>query len=107
MVEAIHYANAVGKTFQHLYLIYLFIFIEIYKQIFLRDFIYFQFQFLLVLLHTTINYFSECSYPKGYDIAFLIYGVFIMGLFLNFYKQSYTKAQATKKEKLNGANKKD
>lgn len=65
------------------------------------------FQFLLVLLHTTVNYLSDCSYPKGYDIAFLIYGVFIMGLFLNFYKQSYTKAQAKKQEKLNGANKKD
>lgn len=60
-------------------------------------------QFTIVLIHTAINYFSECSYPKGYDIAFMLYGAFIMSLFLNFYRQSYVaKKQAKKLEQQNG-----
>lgn len=50
-------------------------------------------QFGIVLLHTSINYFSKCTYPKGFDIAFMSYGIFIMILFLNFYRQSYLKSK--------------
>ena len=61
-----------------------------------------------MLVHTAVNYFSDCTYPKGYDIAFMIYGVFIKFLFLNFYRQSYLKSkrEAAAKKKLNGSSKK-
>lgn len=59
-------------------------------------------QFFFVLIHSTVNYFAECNYPKGYDIAFIIYGVYITLLFLNFYRKSYSKAKKLKEQ--NGNN---
>jgi hypothetical protein len=39
--------------------------------------------------HSIINLISECEYPKGYSLAFVIYGVVITFLFMNFYRKSY------------------
>ena len=48
------------------------------------------------MIHSTANVLSDCPYPKGYSIAFILYGIFITLLFLNFYKQSYSKEKSGK-----------
>ena len=53
-------------------------------------------QFAIIVVHSLVNIYSECSYPKGFSWAFIIYGLFITLLFLNFYSHSYTKP--TKKD---------
>jgi hypothetical protein len=50
-------------------------------------------QFVIVMVHSITNIVSECSYPKGYSISFVVYGVFITMLFLNFYLKSYSKVE--------------
>lgn len=53
-----------------------------------------KFQFLLVLIHSSTNLVdSDCTFPKGYTIAFISYGIFITLLFLNFYNESYNPNQ--------------
>lgn len=42
------------------------------------------------MTHSILNLASECEYPKGYSLAFVIYGVVITLLFMNFYQKSYT-----------------
>ena len=57
-------------------------------------------QFMIIMTHAVVNIFQkDCAYPKGYSIAFVLYGIFITSLFMNFYKKSYTKTEG-KKEKL-------
>nr|QBO55913.1 elongation of very long chain fatty acid 9c [Brachionus koreanus] len=49
-------------------------------------------QFFVIMSHAVVNIFQKnCEYQKGYSIAFVIYGVFITSLFLNFYNKSYSK----------------
>lgn len=48
-------------------------------------------QFFVICVHSLTNIYAECSYPKGFSWSFIIYGVFIALLFLNFYSNSYTK----------------
>jgi len=54
-------------------------------------------QFFFVMVHSIVNVFSECSYQKGYSIAFISYGLFITALFMNFYIKSYS--QSPKKQR--------
>ena len=51
-----------------------------------------------------VNIYTECSYPKGFSWAFVIYGVVITLLFLNFYSKSYGGNENSKKNKTNGLN---
>nr|QBO55933.1 elongation of very long chain fatty acid 9c [Brachionus rotundiformis] len=49
-------------------------------------------QFFVIMTHAVVNIFQKnCAYQKGYSIAFVLYGVFITSLFLNFYHKSYSK----------------
>ncbi len=52
-------------------------------------------QFGIVVVHSSVNCFVDCAYPKGFNYAFMSYGLFIALLFTNFYFQSY-KNQAPK-----------
>lgn len=56
-------------------------------------------QFFVIMAHSTVNLFSDCSYPKGFSWAFFIYGIFITMLFANFYVQSYNKKQKASSDK--------
>lgn len=59
------------------------------------------FQFLVIMIHSIVNLSSDCTYSRGFSRAFVIYGIFITALFMNFYIQSYNKpkkANATKKD---------
>lgn len=48
-------------------------------------------QFGIVMVHAIVNILDrDCPYPKGYSIAFVLYGSFITALFLNFYRRSYS-----------------
>ena len=49
------------------------------------------------MTHSLVNLGSECSYPKGYSLAFIVYGVVITLLFMNFYLESYTKPKKNDK----------
>lgn len=49
-----------------------------------------------MLAHTAVNFFTECSYPKGYDIAFMVYGIFLTSLFVKFYRDSYLENKQKK-----------
>ena len=98
MVEKVYYSNAISKYMldRHVCIFSISETIVTDKYhviIFFINFIFSQVQFGIVLLHTSINYFSKCTYPKGFDIAFMSYGIFIMILFLNFYRQSYLKSK--------------
>ena len=46
--------------------------------------------------HSIINLSSECEYPKGYSLAFVVYGVVITFLFMNFYHKSYNNQAKSK-----------
>ena len=35
---------------------------------------------------------NDCSFPKGFSLSYLIYGMIITGFFANFYIQSYIKS---------------
>nr|QBO55931.1 elongation of very long chain fatty acid 9a [Brachionus rotundiformis] len=49
-------------------------------------------QFTIVISHAIINLFQkECTYPKGWSWAAIIYTSFMALLFMNFYKKSYKK----------------
>ncbi|CAF2443857.1 unnamed protein product [Rotaria sp. Silwood2] len=48
-------------------------------------------QFVAVIGHSSINLITPCSFPKIFDISFLLYGISILLLFSNFYLQSYIK----------------
>jgi hypothetical protein len=52
---------------------------------------------MIILIHSTVNVLNtDCSYPKGFDWAFIIYGIVITILFLNFYSKSYTENKSKK-----------
>ena len=54
---------------------------------------------MVVMSHSIMNIFStDCTYPKGFSWSFVIYGVLITALFMNFYVQSYNKKPIAKKE---------
>ncbi|XP_071502102.1 very long chain fatty acid elongase 4-like [Diadema antillarum] len=46
-------------------------------------------QFFMVLLHTGVNIFVDCSFPKGFDYAVFLYAVSMVLLFGNFYSKAY------------------
>ena len=48
-------------------------------------------QFVAVMVHSAVNIYSDCSFPKGFSVSYLVYGFIIMSFFLNFYVQSYIK----------------
>ena len=80
----------------NVFLFYNFFFIEFKNEISLN-----QFQFLVIMIHSIVNLSSDCTYSRGFSRAFVIYGIFITALFMNFYIQSYNKpkkANATKKD---------
>ena len=58
---------------------------------------------MVILIHSIVNILdTECTYPKGFDWAFVIYGIVITILFLNFYSKSYSENKS-KKNVTNGA----
>lgn len=48
-------------------------------------------QFFAVMFHSILNLYTECSFPKGFSLSYLVYGMIITGFFANFYVQSYIK----------------
>jgi elongation of very long chain fatty acids protein 4 len=46
-------------------------------------------QFFAVMLHSAVNFYAPCSFPKGFSLGYLGYGVVITLFFMNFYIQSY------------------
>ena len=51
-------------------------------------------QFSIVISHAFVNLFQkECTYPKGWSYAAIIYTSLMAGLFMNFYKNSYSKSK--------------
>lgn len=49
-------------------------------------------QFFAVMTHSIVNVFAkDCSFPKGFSLSYLVYGMIITGFFANFYMQSYLK----------------
>ena len=63
-------------------------------------------QFLFVMIHSIFNILdTKCTYPKGFSWSFVIYGVFITALFMNFYQKAYT-AQVVKSKDVSKAAKK-
>ncbi|XP_042370085.1 elongation of very long chain fatty acids protein 4-like, partial [Plectropomus leopardus] len=53
-------------------------------------------QFLLVLLHSGHNLFTECDYPDSMNLVVFSYCVTLIILFSNFYYQSYLKKKKQK-----------
>ncbi|CAF1177506.1 unnamed protein product [Adineta ricciae] len=45
-------------------------------------------QFVMVLIHSAVNFLTPCNYAKIFDVSFFLYGVSILTLFLNFYLQN-------------------
>ena len=54
-------------------------------------------QFFAVMVHSIVNTYAACSFPKGFSISYLVYGMIITVLFTNFYMQSYLQKQSEKK----------
>lgn len=48
-------------------------------------------QFFAVMFHSILNINANCSFPKGFSISYLVYGMIITGFFANFYVQAYIK----------------
>ncbi|XP_054764826.2 very long chain fatty acid elongase 4-like [Lytechinus pictus] len=55
-------------------------------------------QFFMVLFHTGLNIFVECSFPQGFNYAVFLYAISMVLLFGNFYSKSYHK-EKTEKDK--------
>ncbi|XP_078656359.1 very long chain fatty acid elongase 4-like [Branchiostoma floridae x Branchiostoma belcheri] len=55
-------------------------------------------QFVAILTHTTVNFFSDCDFPQGFNIAVMAYMVSLIILFGNFYYQEYVKRARQKKQ---------
>ncbi|CAH1256890.1 ELOVL4 [Branchiostoma lanceolatum] len=55
-------------------------------------------QFVAILTHTTVNFFSDCEFPQVYNIAVMAYSVSLIILFSNFYYQEYVKRGNRKKQ---------
>eukprot|EP00058_Branchiostoma_floridae_P020530 XP_002606020.1 hypothetical protein BRAFLDRAFT_129515 [Branchiostoma floridae] len=55
-------------------------------------------QFVAILTHTTVNFFSDCDFPQGFNIAVMAYMVSLIILFGNFYYQEYVKRASQKKK---------
>jgi elongation of very long chain fatty acids protein 4 len=53
-------------------------------------------QFFAVMVHSIVNTFATCSFPKPFSISYLVYGMVITLLFSNFYMQSYNKKNSEK-----------
>jgi elongation of very long chain fatty acids protein 4 len=53
-------------------------------------------QFFVIMIHALVNIASECTYPKGFSWSFVIYGILITALFMNFYQKSYTSPKKNK-----------
>lgn len=45
---------------------------------------------------------NDCSFPKGFSLSYLIYGMIITGFFANFYIQSYIKSLCSSSKSTNG-----
>ena len=52
------------------------------------------------MIHSFINFYSECSFPKAFSLSYLIYGMIITAFFINFYVQSYIKRLTSQKNVL-------
>jgi len=60
-------------------------------------------QFFAVMIHSTVNVFTPCSFPTGFSMSYLVYGIIITLFFANFYVQSYLQSKRTATSgKLNG-----
>jgi hypothetical protein len=59
------------------------------------------------MVHSVVNVLAkDCSFPKGFSLSYLIYGMIITGFFANFYMQAYLKKrnEAYKKNNLSDKN---
>lgn len=48
-------------------------------------------QFAIIVTHAFTGIYNKCSYPMGFSLAFVTYGVLFTILFTSFYLHSYTK----------------
>ena len=48
------------------------------------------------MIHSIVNVYADCSFPKAFSLSYLIYGIIITALFLNFYFQSYNDKKTSK-----------
>lgn len=54
-------------------------------------------QFASVIVHAIVNLLQpSCPYPKKFVVAYTLYTCVIAGLFLDFYRRSYSSAKKTK-----------
>ena len=56
-----------------------------------------QTQFVAVIIHTTINIMADCSYPKAFNYAVVLYALSLIVLFSNFYIKAYVNKKASHK----------
>ncbi len=54
-------------------------------------------QFCMVITHATTGYLSGCDFPHGYTLFASAYGVILIILFANFYRQAYVKKKTNLK----------
>ncbi|XP_074977017.1 very long chain fatty acid elongase 7-like isoform X1 [Caretta caretta] len=50
-------------------------------------------QFVAIAIHSSYNLFTECPFPKGFNIAVFLYILSLIVLFLNFYYWTYTRGK--------------
>ena len=58
----------------------------------------FQTQFVMLVTHTTVNIFTDCDFPQGYNYAVALYVITLIILFGNFYYKAYVIGKAKKRD---------
>ena len=71
-------------------------------------YLYFQVQFVLVIIHTSVNMYihhltaSSCDFPQALNYAVFFYAISLIILFSNFFRQTYVVRK--NKEKAEASN---
>ena len=52
----------------------------------------------MLVTHTTINIFTDCDFPQGYNYAVAVYIITLIILFGNFYYKAYVVGKAKKRD---------
>ena len=52
----------------------------------------------MLITHCTVNMFTDCDFPQGYNYAVFLYLLMLIILFGNFYIKSYVTGKAKKRD---------
>ena len=52
----------------------------------------------MLITHCTVNMFTDCDFPQGYNYAVFLYLLMLIVLFGNFYIKSYGTGRAKKRD---------